>query len=107
MNDPDPKFEKKILHKVIEQMRNVGETIHNQLVLRKLLLGTGSVGLLIAFLLAIATHVHPFTIAFLAGIGGGVVGFGLALSFVYKQWAVTYKHIDMHSVHERLNELED
>lgn len=107
MNDPDPNFEKKALQNVIEQMTNVGETIHNQLTLKKLLFGVGTAGLLFAFLLAIATHVHPLTIALLAGAAGVVIGFGLSLNFVYKQWAVTCRHIDMHSVHKRLEELED
>lgn len=105
MKDPDPAFEKKILLDVVEQMKDVEETARKQAWLRRAMFGLGTTGVIIAFFAAINELLHPVAVAFLAGMAGSAIGFGLFLDFAQKQWPVTRKHIDMNSVRKRLDEL--
>ena len=107
MNNPDPRYEKRILLDVVDQMRDPESTLRKESKLRRVILGVGSAGLLIAFFLAFNDLAHPFVSAFLAGAAGCLAGLGLFLEFAQKQWPITRKHIDMESVRARLKELED
>ena len=106
MTELDPDFEKKILRDVVEQMQDVDKTTRTQTRMRRALLGTGMVCMVIAFFVTLNKQVHPFPIACLAGLSGVAIGFGLFLDFAHKQWPITRRHINMDSVQQRLAELE-
>ena len=105
MKDPDPAFEKKVLLEVVEQMKDADATARKQATLRRAMLGLGSAGLVVAFFLALNNLAHPVAVAFVAGFAGCGIGFGLYLEFAQRQWPVTRKYIDIHSVRKRLDEL--
>ena len=106
MQNPDPVFERKVLLDVVEQMKNPEETLLRQLRLKRVILGLGTTGLVVAFFLAINGLGHIIAVTFIAAFAGCVAGFGLFLESVQKQWPVTARHIDMESVQKRLDELE-
>lgn len=106
MNDPDPRYERKVLRDVVRQMRDAEETGRKQTQLRRIILGAGYAGLLAAFFFSLNDLVHPFTSAFLAAFAGCALGFAVFLQFAHKQWPVTRRHIDMESIRRRLDELE-
>ena len=105
MKDSDSEFEKRILLDVIEQMSDPGATGRKQTTLRAVTLEAGSIGLVIAFFLALNEITHPFISAFFAAMAGCAIGFGLFLRFAQRQWPITCKHIDLQSVRRRLNEI--
>ena len=102
MNEPKPEFEKKVLRDVIEQYTDVEETSRKQTRLRKVIFGVASAGFIVAFFLAINEITHPVVVAFIAGMAGSSLGFGLFLDYAQKQWPVMKDHIDMNSVKKRL-----
>ena len=106
MNNIDPAYEKKVLLDVVDQMKDIDTTARKQATLRKIILGLGTSGITVAFLLAINEVIHPFAIAVLAAMSGFCMGFGLLLDFIQKQWPITSEYINMESVQKRLNELE-
>jgi hypothetical protein len=106
MKDPDPAYEKKVLLDVVEQMDDPDSTGRKQTALTRIILGIGGVGLLVAFFLGINDLADSIIVAFVAGMSGAAIGFGLYLRFAQKQWPITTKHIDMDSVRSRLNELD-
>lgn len=105
MNNIDPEYEKKILLDVVTQMEDVELTSRKQATLRRTILGLGTTGLTVAFILAINEAAHPFGISILAFMSGFSMGFGLLLEFLQKQWPITRQHINMESVKKRLGEL--
>ena len=107
MKNPDPLYEKRMLLDVVDQMRDPELTLRKESRLRRVILGVGSVGLVVAFFLAFNDLTHPFVATFLAGAAGCLAGLGLFLEFAQKQWPITRKHIDMDSVRARLKALED
>ena len=106
MKKTDTTFERKILLDVVEQLKEPGQTMRKQIRLKRAIYGAGSIGLVIAFILAINNLVHIIVTTFIAGMAGSAVGFAIFLDFAQKQWPVTIKHIDMNSVEARLDELE-
>jgi hypothetical protein len=107
MNNIEPEYEKKILLDVVTQMEDVNQTSRKQATLSKLILGLGTAGLTVAFILAINEATHPLGITVLGFMSGFAVGFGLLLEFMQKQWPITRQHINMESVRKRLGELEN
>lgn len=105
MSDPDPKYERKVLLDVVEQMEDPDKTTRRQRVVLRAISAIGYLGVLVAFILAQEETVHPFASAFLAASSGCALGFAVFLRFAQKQWPVTRKHIDMESVKKRLDEL--
>jgi len=106
MTELDPVFEKRILRDVVEQMQDVDKTLRMQTRMRWIVLITGMAGMVLAFFLTLNKLIHPFPIVCLAGLSGVAIGFGVFLDFAHKQWPVTRRHIDMDSVRQRLQELE-
>ena len=106
LKDPDPRLEKKVLLDVVDQMEDFEKTQRKQATLKRVIIGVGTTGLLIAFFLAINGLAHPVLATVVAGIGGSAVGFGLFLDIVHKQWPVTRKYIDMERVRKRIDEIE-
>lgn len=105
MKNPDPKFERKVLLDVVEQLEDPEQTIRKQIRLKRIIYGAGWIGLIVAFMLAINDIGHIIVTTFIAGMAGSAAGFGLFLDFAQKQWPVTMKHIDINSVKMRLDEL--
>ena len=91
---------------VVEQMENPDETLRKQRVLRRVIYGLGSTGLLVVFLFAMNGKLHPFTAALAAGMAGAFIGFALMLDFLRKQWPVTRQHVNLDSVKRRLQDLD-
>jgi len=106
MNDPDPVYEKKVLLDIVEQMDDPELTGRKQTALRRIILGIGWIGSVVAFFLGINKLADSIVVAFVASISGAAIGFGLYLRFAQKQWPITTKHVDMDSVRNRLNELD-
>ena len=106
MNAPDHRFEKKVLLDVIEQMKDPEATWRKQLQIKRVILGTGYVGLITVLFFALHGITHPFTSALLAAAAGCAIGLGSFMEFSINQWPVTRKHIDMDSVRRRIDELE-
>lgn len=106
MKKTDPAFERKVLQDVIEQLKEPDQTMRKQIRLKRVIYGVGSIGLMIAFILAINDLTHAIIITFIAGMAGSAVGFATFLDFAQKQWPVTLKHIDLDSVKARLDQLE-
>lgn len=106
MKAPDTQYERKLLLDVVEQMENPDETLRKQLVMRRVIYGVGSTGLLVVFMLAMNDILDPFLAAFGAAMAGAFIGFALMLDFLRKQWPVTRQHINLESVKNRLRELE-
>lgn len=102
MSEPKPAFEKKVLRDVIEQYTDVEETNRKQTRLRKVIFGIASSGLIVAFYLAINEITHPVAVAFIAGMAGSALGFGLFLDYAQNQWPVMRDHVDLNSVKKRL-----
>ena len=67
----------------------------------------GAIGQTFAFFLAINQLVLPFFVAVIAAISGTLIGFSLLFEVTVKQWPITRQHINMKSVHRRLEELGD
>ena len=106
MSEIDPAFEKKILKQVVEQMEDAETTMKKQIRVKKAMLGLGSLGMIIVFILAMHDLLDALSIALISAVSGIFIGYGLLLDFLQKQWPVTRTHINMQSVRERLNELE-
>jgi ribulose 1,5-bisphosphate synthetase/thiazole synthase len=106
MKNTDPTFERKVLLDVVEQLKDPDQTMRKQTRLKRAIYGAGSLGLVIAFILAMNDLAHIIVTTFIAGMAGSAVGFALFLDFAQKQWPVTMKHIDMGSVEARLDELD-
>jgi uncharacterized membrane protein len=106
MTAPDPQYEKKVLSDVVNQMADPVVTMEKQKRMKKAIFGVGTIGLVVAFILAMNELVHAFASAFLAAAAGIAIGFALFLEFAHKQWPITRNHIDMDSVQNRLDELE-
>jgi hypothetical protein len=106
MKEPDPQYEKKILLDVVAQMRDPAMTLRKQVFIKRVILGTGYLGLITVFFFALHGITHPFTSALLAAAAGCAIGFGSFLEFSQNQWPITRKHIDMDSVQHRLDELD-
>lgn len=106
MRAPDPRFEKRILLDVLEQMKDPELTARKHEKLAKVVLGAGSTGLVVAFVLALNGIAHPFVAALLAAAAGCATGFGLYLVFTRKQWPITSRYIDLEGVRRRLGEIE-
>lgn len=107
MSEIDPAFEQRILRDLVEQMRDVDKTMRSRTRMRRALIGTGLASMLVALFLTLFDRVHPFPLVCLAGLSGCAIGFGIFLDFAHKQWPITRRHIDMDSVHRRLEELAD
>jgi hypothetical protein len=106
MKAPDTQYERKLLLDVVEQMENPDETLRKQLVMRRVIYGVGSIGLLVVFMFAMNDILDPFLAAFGAAMAGAFIGFALMLDFLRKQWPVTRQHVNLESVKNRLRELE-
>jgi len=104
MSELDPRYEKKVLLEVVKQMKDPEETARKQNSMRAVLLTSGSVGLLAAFMMALNQATHPFVSAFLAAAAGCAIGLATFLHFVQKQWPITRKYVDMDRVRKRLDE---
>ena len=105
MKKPDYKYEEKILLDVIEQMEAPEETEKKQSRFKQSILALGVTGLMIAFFLALNEIIHPVMITVVAVISGALIGFGLMLEFLLKQWPVTRQHINMESIQQRLDHI--
>ena len=107
METPKADYEKKVLRDVLEQVKKPDDTMRSQVKIRKVIFGVSYTALIISFFLSLNELSHSFTSAFLAAVAGVGIGFGILLKFIHKQWPITKRHIDLESVENHLNELEN